>query len=73
MVCVDGSNFRLEHKHIYYLFSIKVLIFSRYESEMMKCEAVDSLALWEPKAEPMEEEELINLQKFGCLETSTSR
>ena len=45
----------------------QVLIFSRYESEI-KIEAVVSLALSESRDEP-----LINLQKFDCLETSTSR
>ena len=40
---------------------------------MIKIEAVDSVALWEPIYEPVEEEEeeeLINLQNFDCLETS---
>ena len=54
-------------------FFLSFLFSSRYESQMIKIEAVDSVALWEPIYEPVEEEEeeeLINLQNFDCLETS---
>ena len=55
------------------IFFLSILFSSRYESQMIKIEAVDSVALWEPIYEPVEEEEeeeLINLQNFDCLETS---